>query len=857
MSPNQFSAEKKRFIKDVFCRNCELLISLLAELPVCIGYVDKQQHYRFNNACYAQWFNLSLDEISNRHIRDVLGQNQYRRQQSKIETALRGKPVQFVSTLSAADYRSRTFQVNYIPDLDQQGQCQGFIILALDISQQYQDKESISRYEEPGNRICEEVAVGTMLLEVVSGDGNHPYEYRYTEVNTAFGQLTGIRTVQAPGKTLAQIFPDAESFWYEKIDRVYETGKSETFEKYVLSLERHYEVTISRPEKKIIGVSFADVTNKKIIAKQLPKDMLPANTFQRQLFFPEAVFLHTSEGICITNAEGKIEQVNPAFTCLTGYSAAEVIGHNPRILKSGHQPPAFYKDLWKQLSEKGTWSGEIWNRKKSGEIYPEFLSISAVTGQYGEVLHYVAVFHDISELVRNREELSPQANNDTLTGLPSRATFLERLQMFISNADQYGGVLVAALIDLDDFKDVNETHGHQNGDLVLREASSRIRSCLRSQDLVARMGGDEFALLLPDVSVEGEEALVIATRLMQELARPYNLGDESIRLHASIGVSLYPDLADSEVTLLQQTEIALRTAKGLGKSRVTFYSDKVCRSLQRSLTLQKNLYRGLQANEFLLYYQPKIRLADGRITGVEALIRWRPFTGNLVGPDEFIPLAERTGFIIELGDWIIEEACRQLARWHKSGLDDFTVAINLSARQFTDPQLVDKLQRALHKHGLEVGHLHLEITEHTMVEHIETTVQVMERLAENGFVLSIDDFGTGFSSLSYLRRFPIHLLKIDRTFVEKVPQDSHDVTIIQLIQNLADAMDFKVIAEGVETREQYDFVRRLGAYEMQGYLCSRPLPAEALELFVHKHEFWSLEESVSSWQCLPETEVGH
>jgi len=579
--------------------------------------------------------------------------------------------------------------------------------------------------------------------------------------------------------------------------------------------------------------------------KRLLREIKKRRLQKKQLFLADSVFLYTSEGICITDKDGSIETVNPAFTVITGYTAREVVGKNPRILQSTYHGQEFYQEMWHRLETQGSWSGEIWNRRKNGEIYPEYLAITAVTDEHDRVTHYVALFHDRSEIKASEEKLVHQTLHDTLTGLPNRSLFVDQCDLIMAEATRHGKKLAVILINIDDFKNINESLGYAVGDLVLQHIAERIKECLRARDVIARMGGDTFILLISDVE-KSDNVLVLASRVMEELSEAFTIHDHRFFLKASCGISYFPEHGSTPQVLLQKAEMALYKAKELGKSRIFVFSEKVSQLVHRRIGLMNKMQLALERHEFELFYQPKVRFNDYRITGVEALLRWRTADNEIIGPDEFILLAENSDLIIKLGDWVIEEACSQLRTWHELGHTGLTMAVNLSPRQFLDPDLVESISSVLDRNHLSVHSLLLEITEHTMVEHLAEAVGIMEQLAHQGFALSIDDFGTGFSSLAYLKRFPISTLKIDRSFVKNLPEDNHDRTIVGLVLSLAKSLGMSVVAEGVETWEQLDFLRQLQCDEFQGYLCNRPLPAEKFEEFIAKSKVWNPQPGKSS-----------
>jgi diguanylate cyclase (GGDEF)-like protein/PAS domain S-box-containing protein len=832
--------------------------TIIDALPVCISYVDSKQRYRYNNSCYEKWFNIKDAGCYGKHMRDVIGPDAYRASKTNIEKVLKGEKVSFEARFHTRFGVAMETRVIFQPDFESNGKCKGFVVLATDISEEKKAVRALELSRQQFQQLFEETPAGLILFEVIEEVANpRQREFRFLMVNESWLRETGVRGEYVLGKTVAEAFPRIENYWYETMNRVHETGRPERIEEYFVELSRLFDVSFFKLQEGLLACSFIDSTDRKLAEQRTRKQheqvrdsfgrvskYLAANRkrqkreedkregCERQMVLSDSIFLHTFEGICITGADGKIEQVNPAFTAITGYSEEEVLGKNPRILRSNHHDKAFYKNMWDNLLNTGSWEGEIWNRRKNGEAYLEYLAITAVTDRKDQVLNYVAVFHDISELHSSKEQIAYYTSYDALTGLPNRTFFVNHCSKLITYADPHDETFAVALLDLDNFRDVNEAMGYEVGDRILKRVASRIGRCCRNQDTVARLGGDGFAILVPESGRSIDEILLILERVMETVAKPFSIGGSQVFLKASIGVSVFPDHGNKSQTLLQKAEMALYQAKELGGSRVKIFTESAQEEVRRRLALKSSLRLALDREEFELYYQPKVNLKDDTINGVEALIRWHRQDGQLIPPDEFIPLAEESELITEIGAWVIEEASRQLNIWHKQGLTHFTVAINLSARQFVDLDLLDRLHGAIDRHGLNVRDLQLEITEHTMVEQIDQTVAIMESITEHGFAISIDDFGTGFSSLAYLKQFPITTLKIDRTFVKNLPDDKHDKTIISLTLSLARSLGMAVVAEGVETQEQLEFLRELGCDEYQGYLCSRPLPAQELEKFL-------------------------
>jgi diguanylate cyclase (GGDEF)-like protein/PAS domain S-box-containing protein len=536
-----------------------------------------------------------------------------------------------------------------------------------------------------------------------------------------------------------------------------------------------------------------------------------------------AVYECTAEGVMITDAEARLVAVNRAFSGITGYGEAEVLGRNPRILGSGRHPPEFYRAMWEQVEGEGHWQGEIWNRRKSGEVYPEWLTISRVRDDQGRVLNYVGVFSDISLIKRSEEQLRYLAHYDPLTDLPNRLLLLSRMDHALSVVAREGGRGAVLFLDLDRFKNINDSYGHPLGDDLLVSVARTLRSRIRDEDTLARLGGDEFVVLMESLQ-HPEDAAELAQDLLRRLAAPCKLANGSeVCLTGSIGISLFPDDAARSTELLQHADAAMYQAKENGRNTFQFYTETLTRRAKERVELETKLRRALENEEFVMHYQPQLDMASGRICGCEALIRWRDGDGELIPPARFIPLAEDNGMIVPLGRWALARACRDGVGWLAGGHPQLTLAVNLSPRQFLQPDLIENLRQILAETGFPAGNLELEITESAIMEHGNQAEATLKTLKTLGVKISIDDFGTGYSSLAYLKRFPIDKLKIDQSFVCDIPHDRNDMEIAAAIIAMSHNMGMQVLAEGVETEQQLAFLLGKGCDAYQGYLFSRPL----------------------------------
>ncbi|ENY76858.1 PAS/PAC/GAF sensor-containing diguanylate cyclase/phosphodiesterase [Pseudomonas putida TRO1] len=557
----------------------------------------------------------------------------------------------------------------------------------------------------------------------------------------------------------------------------------------------------------------------------IARDITERHLMQEKLQLAATVFENTAEGVLITDIDQRISAVNRAFSEITGYSEIEALGQTPRLLASGQHDSAFYLAMWHQLTAEGHWQGEIYNKRKNGELYPSWLTISAVRNSDREITHFVAVFADISSIKHAQAKLDYQAHHDPLTGLPNRTLFENRLQGVLTCAqvsNRQGAVL---FLDLDRFKHINDSLGHPVGDLLLKGIAQRLKEQVRDVDTVARLGGDEFIILLPGLH-RPSDASTIANKLLACFNAPFQAGEHEFFTSASIGISLYPQDGTDVSTLIRNADAAMYRSKAKGRNRVEAYTRDLTAQASERIALEHELRRAVERNEMSLCFQPKLSLKTQSLVGAEALIRWSHPTFGEVPPEHFIHLAEENGTILQLGDWVLEQACRQMQAWKQHYEPFGPLSINLAGAQLRHPHLARRIEQLLKHYQLRAGDLQLEITENFIMSQAEEALAVLYQLKKLGVQLAIDDFGTGYSSLSYLKRLPLDILKIDKSFIRGLPDDPHDAAIARAIIALGRSMQLTIIAEGVENQAQQRFLAAEGCEQIQGYIVSLPLPPE-------------------------------
>lgn len=550
------------------------------------------------------------------------------------------------------------------------------------------------------------------------------------------------------------------------------------------------------------------------------------------------IFENVSEGIMITDKHKRIQLVNPAFEFVTGYKRNEVMGKTPAVLQSGVHELQFYLDMWQMIRQKGIWQGEIWNRRKTGDVYPEWLTIVGVADDEGEITNYCGIFSDLSERKIVENELEKRLLTDSLTEVSNRFAYIERMDNLLESTSTISHSVQHAVyfLDLDRFKQINDTLGHAVGDTMLVEVAKRLKTLLKNKDIIARYGGDEFIITLTNVK-SAKEAANFAEQIIGIIEQPLEINGQDIFISTSIGISMYPIDGETTEQLIHCADKAMTYSKKNGLNDYAFYFDELKTDSQRVLLLDSELRRAIESREFDLHFQPKISMENEKIQGVEALIRWKSESLGFVSPAEFIPYAEETGLIIPLSEVIIEKACEAVIEMRQSGYKT-PVAINISSIHFKQQNFLDSVQAILERYNTPANNFEIEVTERTVMNSANETVSKLVRLKKMGFKISIDDFGTGYSSLSYLVRFPLDYLKIDRSFIQHIGSLDEKQAVVDAIIQMSHRLKMKVVAEGVEQAQQVDILRKMNCDIIQGYYYSKPLPLHELMEFL---EYWEIE----------------
>jgi diguanylate cyclase (GGDEF)-like protein/PAS domain S-box-containing protein len=694
-----------------------------------------------------------------------------------------------------------------------------------------------ARYQATARRLREsEFRIRSILKTTQEGFVQMGVDNRIEEANPAFCAMLGRECEEVIGRPLTEfLVPESsEKFIAEMPRRM--AGQSGTCD---LSLIRQEGGSVYCT---FYGTPIFDVHGEHVGAFALITDIsdrIAHEAYERQAV---AVFENTAEGVTITDTSGRVLSVNQAFSQITGYEEAEVRGQRLSILQSGRHDAGFYHQMWAELAATGHWQGEIWNRRKNGEIYPEWLTISVVRDGKGNIQNYIGVFSDISHIKRSAEELERLAHFDPLTDLANRLLLNAQLKHALERAARHGERLAVMELDLDGFKNVNDTLGHPAGDKLLQVIAQRLKKALRTEDIVARLGGDEFAVVMESIG-SADAAALVAKKINAAIDVPIMLEGQEARVTSSIGIALYPDDGMDPTALLKAADTALYVSKREGRNTYRFYDQEMSAAVQYRHEVEQGLRMAIEQGQLELWYQPQVDLGRRRINGLEALVRWRHPERGLVPPSEFLPVASDTGLIVPLGEWVLRAACKQAQVWRSAGLAFGHVSVNVDGQQIVRGDFVETVENVLEETGLPADCLELEITETFLLENAERGMGMAMRFADMGVSVAIDDFGTGYSSLAYLKYLHADCLKIDKSFVSDLPNDSTGAAIIRAVVSLANGLGYALVAEGVETSEQLAYLRSVGCDLVQGYYFAKPMPAGEVPAWLGEERLAALLES--------------
>ena len=802
------------------------LRALLENIPDLVWMKDAAGVYRFCNPTFERFFGAREADIAGKTDYDFVDQelaDSFRAHDSKAVEA--GKPSSNEEWITFADDGRRVLvETTKAPMRDANGELIGVLGISRDITGRKQTEQALQESENTLHTILDSVEAYIYIKDT---------RYRYQYANR--------RVCELFGKPMSDIVDCDDSVFFDETTatnlrnndrRVLEHGERVAREEINTDVDGRITSTYLS-----VKLPLRDESGKIYALCGISTDISDRKQTESSLRVAAAAF-ESQQGMLITDANKIILRVNQSFIETSGYAAEELIGRSPHILASDHHDADFYAAMWSTINSTGGWQGEIWDRRKNGEVYPTWLTITAVKGSNGEVTHYVGTHTDITERKTAEAQIRNLAFYDPLTLLPNRRLLLDRLQLALASSTRNGLEGALLFIDLDHFKTLNDTLGHDRGDLLLQEVAKRLSGCIREVDTVARLGGDEFVVMLEDLSATSSEAAnqseVVGEKILAALCRPYDLSGQDYRSSSSIGITLFGAPQNNIEDLMKRADLAMYQAKAAGRNTLRFFDPSMQAEVSARAALEADLRNALKHGQFILHYQPQVDAA-GHVTGAESLVRWQHPQRGLVSPAEFIPLAEETGLILPLGSWVLETACTCLAAWANDAVTArLTVAVNVSAGQLHQTDFVEQVLAVLRKTGANPRQLKLELTESLLLDDVEDTIRKMSQIKAHGIGFSLDDFGTGYSSLTYLKRLPLEQLKIDQSFVRDVLTDPNDAAIARTVVALAQSLGLSVIAEGVESEAQRDFLARNGCLAYQGYLFSRPLPLAAFEEFLAK-----------------------
>ena len=776
------------------------------------------------NAGAERMFGYAAAEAIGRNVTFLLPPGELPRTQENNQVVLRGEmTLAHEERRLARDGRIVDVVISHSPLRNDAGEITGASVIFHDITAMKHAEAALRESEERFRAAFDQAAVGMALRSI---DPGNP---RWLRVNQALCGMFGYSREELLRLNAFDLTPAEDLAAARDYSLRVQRGEMRSYVREKRYVRKNGELMWASLSLSVVH----DADGRPTHVVSVIDDITKRKRAEEELRLASEAIAATAEGILITDAERRIVSVNRAFTCITGYEAHEVVGATPEMLSSGRQDAGLHAEIWEQLEHSGHWQGEVWNRRKSGEAYAELMTISAVKSGNGGITHYVAVFNDISPLKEYEARLEYLAHHDALTGLPTRPLLRDRVEVAIAHAAREGTHLALLFVDLDRFKLINDSLGHEVGDQLLQAVTRRLKESLRESDTVSRHGGDEFLVLLPSLG-SVQDAGRIAEKLIEQVALPHELDRHEVIITASTGIAVYPENGSDLDMLLRNADAAMYAAKQAGRNRYQFYSESMNAQAADRLMLEHELRHALDRGELYAVYQPQVNLASGQVVGVEVLMRWQHPRLGAVPPGRFIPVAEESGQIVVLGEWILREACRQRSEWQARNLVSAPVAVNVSAIQLRQANFVATLQAILEETGLDPSCLELEVTETLLMQGTEAMVSRLHEMHHMGVRIALDDFGTGYSSLSYLRQFPLDRMKIDQCFVRDLPDNDDAAVITEAIATLGRALGLRVVAEGVETESQADFLRDTWCQDAQGYLYCKPLPAPAFELWLER-----------------------
>ncbi len=786
--------------------------------------VGPDARYTYVSAKIEELLGYTPEEVIGKTPFDLMPRDEAERVTAVYDAIVEsGKPFKGLEYVSRHKTGRLVFlETSGILKFDQDGGCLGYRGVVRDITERMQMEERLRASEQNFRQLTEHIREVFWLVT--------PDWQKVIYVSPAYEEVWGRSCeslYQEPLSWLNAVHPDDLS---RITDYITEMSQGD------LTDIEFPEYRVVRPDRSVCwikarGYPVRNAEGEIYRIAGIAEDITEGKRDEAELRLVSSVFENANEGILITDIDSRILRVNRAFSEITGYSPEEVIGQKAGFLRSQHHDDTFYQRLWLTLTGKGHWSGEIWNRRKDGEVFPVWQNISAVRDQQGKVTQYIGIFSDITEQKLSEERISRLAHYDVLTDLPNRLLFNTLCEHALQQAQREGHQVAVLCLDLDHFKRINDAFGHPAGDKVLWEVGARVRSILREEDTVAHLGGDEFAVVLERVPDTGAAA-VAAEKILSAFSQPIRIGSQTLQTSVSLGISVFPEDGTDVLTLLKHADTAMYRSKSQGRGAFSFYRKEMTAVAYERVKLEAGLREALEQEQFRVYYQPKYSPVKGKIVGAEALIRWLHPEEGIISPLRFIPVAEESGLIIPIGEWVLRTACAQAAQWRRSGLLMEHIAVNVAGPQMMRDNIVATVERILAETGLEPGALEIEVTETFIMQQAKKTIGSLERLRSMGVSLAIDDFGTGYSSLAYLKQLPIDRLKIDRSFVKDILDDPENRAITTAVISLGHSLGLKITAEGIENEEQARFLYALQCDEGQGYLYSRPVPAEEFEVLL-------------------------